>query len=186
MMAALNRYVLALTGCVLTACVSDVGVSTASAPNAHAAPHKEHKPLDDKAAVAKGTAPAFAYRAAGRRDPFRSYLLDAMARRQAERSQRQLEETESYELSQYHLTAVLTGTSQPKAMIEDPTGKAFVVRIGSRVGRAGGRVSRIDSTGIVVLEENLDPQGQRSQIPITLKLPAEDIDDPALGPGAPL
>jgi len=184
-MIAPKRYALALTCWLASACASDPGSVTAAAPGASAAPQGEHKPLEDKAA-AKAAAPAFAYRAAGRRDPFRSYLLDAMARRQAERSQRQLEETESYELSQYHLTAVLTGTSQPKAMIEDPTGKAFVVRIGSRVGRAGGRVSRIDSTGIVVLEENLSPQGQRSQIPITLKLPAEDIDDPALGPGAPL
>jgi type IV pilus assembly protein PilP len=125
----------------------------------------------------------FAYRANGRRDPFRSYLLDAVARRQAQRAQRVIEETESFELAQYHLSGILTGTSQPKAMVEDPAGTGHVVRIGTRLGRAGGRITRIDSKGITVTEESLDPTGRRLQVPITLLLPATDADPtlPVLG-----
>lgn len=149
-----------------------------------AATKAAHKPLEDKAATPTANAQTFAYRAAGRRDPFRSYLLDAVARRQAERTQRRVEETETFELSQYHITGVLTGTSVPKAMVEDPSGKAYVIRIGARLGRAGGRVSRIDSTGLEVLEENLDPQGQRSQVAVSLKLPVQNNDESPLGQGA--
>jgi len=184
-MTAHKTYALVLMACALAACASGSDSLDVGSAAQNAAPKAPHKPLDDKAAAPKATS-AFAYRAAGRRDPFRSYLIDAMARRQAERNQRQLEETESYELSQYHLTGVLTGTSQPKAMVEDPSGKAHMVRIGSRLGRGGGRVSRIDSTGLVVVEESLDPQGQRLQVPISLKLPAEENEDSAFGPGAPL
>lgn len=168
----------------LVACNTDNDGANASGntqvPGAHAA----HKPLDDKPAAATNARGVFAYRAAGRRDPFRSYLLDASARQRAEHAQRHMEETESYELNQYRLTAVLTGTSQPKAMVEDPTGRAYVVRIGARLGRSGGRITRIDSRGLQVMEESLNPQGTRAQAATTLTLPVSDTDDSAPGLGA--
>lgn len=177
-----------LAALVVLAAACDGGVAaptlTAVPPKAHSAQPgaQEGKPLADK--EGGKVTQTFTYRAAGRRDPFRSYLLDAVSRRAAEHAQRRVEETEAYELSQYHLTGVLTGTSQPKAMVEDPTGKAFVLRIGARLGRAGGRVSRIDSTGLQVLEDSLDPQGMRLQVPVSLLLPVPNSDDPALGLGA--
>lgn len=171
----------------VTACDSTVSGPTLAAvvPKSHGAHpgDKEAQALADKDGQGRTRQP-FTYRAAGRRDPFRSYLLDAVARRRAEHAQRRVEETESFELNQYHLTGVLTGTSQPKAMVEDPTGKAFVVRIGARLGRGGGRVSRIDSTGLQVIEESLDPQGMRLQVPVTLMLPVLNPDESALGLGA--
>jgi type IV pilus assembly protein PilP len=118
----------------------------------------------------------FVYRTAGRRDPFRSYLVDAAARARAERAQRRLEETEAYELGQYHLSGVLTGTSQPKAMVEDPSGRGHVVRIGTRLGRAGGRVGAIDSRGVTVFEETLEPTGRTTRTSVTLPLPAGEAD----------
>ena len=135
--------------------------------------------------AAKLGAAAFVYRPGSRRDPFRSYLLDAAGRRQAEHSQRHMEETETYELNQYHLSGILTGTSQPKAMVEDPSGRGFVLRIGTRLGKAGGRVARIDSQGIQVIEESLDPQGRRLEVPIKLLLPATDDGPPLPRLGAP-
>lgn len=167
-------WLLLLAGAALGACSDEVAAPTL-------APVPPRGPAGDIHAagdVAKPTAAAFVYRPGSRRDPFRSYLLDAAARRQAEHSQRHLEETESYELSQYHLSGILTGTSQPKAMVEDPTGRGYVVRIGTRLGRAGGRVARIDSQGVQVIEESLDPQGRRHEAPITLVLPSADNAPP--------
>lgn len=182
----LQTSVVALLG-LAVACDTTVPTPTLTPvpPKAHG-DHpgtKEATPLADNHGAAATNVP-FTYRTAGRRDPFRSYLLDAVSRRRAERASRRIEETESFDLGQYHLTGVLTGTSQPKAMVEDPTGKAFVVRIGARLGRAGGRVARIDSTGLQVIEDSLDPQGLRLQVPVTLPLPVPNPDDSALGLGA--
>lgn len=170
----------------LCACSGGDGQTGAQAAPVPSAAKHMAKPLDDKGKVPVPAAKPFAYRSMGRRDPFRSYMLDAAARRQAERGQRHLEETESFELSQYNLTGVLTGTSQPKAMVEDPSGKAHVVRIGTRLGRAGGRVSSIDSKSLTVLEESIDPQGQPLQVPVSLKLPSQDNDNQGQDPGVPL
>lgn len=149
-------------------------------PKSHAAA----KPYATGDAAPAERAP-FVYRTGTRRDPFRSYLLDAAARSRAEHSQRHMEETETYALGQYRLSGVLTGTSQPKAMVEDPTGRGFVVRIGTRLGKAGGRVARIDSQGIQVIEESLDPTGRRLEVPISMLLPTADDDAPLPRLGAP-
>lgn len=170
---------LALWGC------SDAPTEASATSAPPKAGEGQKTPLKADGSPAQGARGPFTYRAAGRRDPFRSYMMDAAARRQADRGVRHAEETETFELSQYRLSGVLTGTSQPKAMVEDPTGKGHVVRIGTRLGRAGGRVTRIDAVGLVVVEESLDPQGRRLVVSTALKLPTPENDDAAPGPGAP-
>jgi Tfp pilus assembly protein PilP len=58
-------------------------------------------------------------------------------------------------------------------MVEDPEGVGHTLRVGSRLGRNGGRVTRISATGIVVVEEFVDPLGKRVRVPITMKLPED-------------
>lgn len=120
------------------------------------------------------TPPApFTYSPIGKRDPFRSYLADIKAS-EAE-SGRPMQETELYELDQYRLTALVTGTSQPKAMVEDPEGVGHVVQVGSRIGKNGGRVTRISAKGVLIVEEFVNPVGKRVRVPITLTLPQDEI-----------
>ena len=118
----------------------------------------------------------YTYSPVGKRDPFRSYLADLKEATETERSGRLLEATEKFELAQYRLTGLLTGTSQPKAMVEDPNGRGHVVHIGSRMGRNEGRVMRITSTGLVVVEDFRDATGKRMQVPININLPQPGLD----------
>lgn len=145
-----------------------------------AAPPPPPPPKAKAKAKAAGAAPAaaavpFAYSPVGKRDPFQSYLAELRAAGAAE-AKRKREATEEYELDQYKLSGLVTGTAQPKAMVEDPTGRGFAVVIGSRLGKNSGVVTRISSTEIVVTEEFRAPTGEKVRVPITVKMPAPELD----------
>ena len=104
-----------------------------------------------------------------------SYSPD-MEEQAAQDKEHKVEETEKFELDQYRLTALVTGTAQPKAMVEDPNGTGHVVHIGSRLGKNSGRVTRIAEDAIVVTEEFRNPLGERVRVPITIKLPKPETE----------
>ena len=166
-------FVLAAGLCA--SCSGEEEAAEANAPKPPSAKALEQKAADAQAELS-GPAP-FTYSPVGKRDPFRSYLAD-LAEQSLERGpQRRREETEEYEIDQYRLTGIITGTAQPKAMVEDPSGRGHVLHIGTRMGKNGGRVSRISSGGIVVLEETRDPTGKKVRLPITIKLPRNEFED---------
>lgn len=121
----------------------------------------------------------YSYSSVGKRDPFRSYLADLDESDEREK-ERRLEETERYELDQFRLVGIIAGTAQPKALVEDPTGTGHTLRIGSRIGRNGGRVTRIfdtdEGSGIIVTEEFRDPTGARVRTPYRIILPKPEFD----------
>jgi Tfp pilus assembly protein PilP len=50
------------------------------------------------------------------------------------------------------VVGVLTGTREPQALVQLPDGQLFRLAPGSCVGKASGRVSRIDRERVVVEE----------------------------------
>lgn len=119
-------------------------------------------------------APVYVYSSMGHRDPFRSYLADLHERQQAENKDHKREETENFALSQYRLTAVISSATRPTAMVEDPTGKGHLLRIGNYIGKNSGKVTNIDATGMSIVEETLDGTGKTVLIPTVLRLPNND------------
>lgn len=117
----------------------------------------------------------WSYSPVGKRDPFRSYLADLAEQATRPDDERRTEETEKYELDQYRLTGLITGTAQPKAMVEDPAGKGHVLHLGSHLGKRGGRVTRIGNDLIVVTEEIRAPTGERVLVPINIRLPKPEL-----------
>jgi type IV pilus assembly protein PilP len=116
----------------------------------------------------------WAYDPVGKRDPFRSYVA-VLRQQRMEDKERRLEETEKFELDQYQLRGLVTGTAQPSAMVEDPEGKGHVLHVGSKLGRNGGRVTRITSTEIVVTVEKPAPTGERIRMNIQIALPQPEL-----------
>lgn len=146
---------------------------------------KKKKPAAAAAAPAATDTPApeerpqlemYSYQAVGKRDPFHSYLADMKEAGKKEVRSRRAEPTEEYERAQYSLTGVVTGTAQPKALVEDPKGKGHVVHIGTRLGRRGGVVTRITNIGVVVTEEFRAPTGEKVRVPYLIKLPQPELD----------
>jgi len=89
------------------------------------------------------------------RDPFHSYLEEFQRKAEGpvdEDSPRSA--TEMYDVGQFSLVGVITGTPVPKAMLADPTGFAHVVRPGDRIGKQGGRIAAIYANEVVVTTSN--------------------------------
>lgn len=119
---------------------------------------------------------AFSYSPVGRRDPFRSYLTQVQERRDAQVRDHRHEATEDFDVAQFRLVGLITGTSQPKAMVDDPNGEAHVLHVGSRIGKNGGRVVSIGPRGLTVQEDTVDASGHALSVPITVRLPEDVLD----------
>ena len=115
----------------------------------------------------------FSYSPIGKRDPFKSYI--SVLNKDPGAPKDDKSPTEEYELDQYQLTGLLSGTSQPRALVSDPKGVGHVIKIGTRLGRNGGRVTRISNNTVEVIEEFRAPTGERIRVPITIELPREEI-----------
>ena len=155
-----------------SAVLSGCGKEEAAAP-APAATKTVQKAAAPQQAQEAG--PLFSYSPVGKRDPFYSYIADLESAQEAV-AQRKHEPTEAFELDQYRLTGIVTGTAQPRAMVEDPEGKGHVIKIGSRLGKRGGVVTRISPDGLLVTEEFRTPTGDKVRVPITIKLPQPELE----------
>lgn len=128
----------------------------------------------DKAASPDAKNAVFSYSPIGKRDPFKSYI-SVLVKDPDGAKNTEISPTEEYELDQYQLTGLLSGTSQPRALVSDPKGAGHVIKIGTRLGRNGGRVTRISNNTVEVIEEFRAPTGERIRVPITIELPREEI-----------
>jgi type IV pilus assembly protein PilP len=165
---------LALAGSVVAWCAGCGNEAPPEATVSKAAPKAAPKA---EASVDAALGAPFVYSPVGKRDPFRSYLVELSETSVDHGPSRKKEDTEEFEIDQYRLTGLITGIAQPKAMVEDPQGRGHVMHIGSRMGKNGGRVSRISNFGIVVVEETRDPTGKKVRLPITIKLPKSEYED---------
>ncbi|MBI5508416.1 MAG: pilus assembly protein PilP [Deltaproteobacteria bacterium] len=170
-----HRRALAVLLVLTSACASEESGGMAAAPAGPAKKAGGAGAASVEKAEAAAPASTWAYSPIGKRDPFHSYLADLDEQVNSEREHK-IEETEKYELDQYRLTGLVTGTAQPNAMVEDPTGRGHVLHIGTRLGKNGGRVTRIADDAIVVTEEFRAPTGERVRLPITIKLPKPDLE----------
>ncbi len=78
---------------------------------------------------------------------------------------------EQFEVSDFELVGIVTGSGIKKAMVQDLTGKGYFIQVGTRIGKMGGKVIRITGKEVVIKEPFQDFLGRRSSRVITLKLP---------------
>jgi type IV pilus assembly protein PilP len=93
----------------------------------------------------------------GRFDPFEPLFKEQTAQANASDKTREKRKPqtplERIALSQLKLTAIIRAPSGNCAMVEDATGKGYVVKKGTYIGLNSGRVTKIDDDRIVVEEE---------------------------------
>jgi type IV pilus assembly protein PilP len=112
-----------------------------------------------------GDVVSVSYNPTGKIDPFAPLLKDepAIALR-TEKSKREKREPatplERVDLSQLRLTAIIRTPSGFKAMVEESTGKGYIVGMGTYMGIHSGKVVSILKDRIVVEEEVEDALGE--------------------------
>ncbi|MEB2343683.1 MAG: pilus assembly protein PilP [Deltaproteobacteria bacterium] len=103
--------------------------------------------------------------APGRRDPFRSFIED-QKQRLAKTERGPLEQ---FDLSQLTVVAVVWGTGRPRALVEDPSGRGYVVQVGTPIGKNDGSVTSISDNAVTVRETYVDYLGAQTQKEIEMR-----------------
>ena len=102
----------------------------------------------------------FRYDERGKRDPFRSFKWEHLALAQKHDAMRG--PLEQFDVAQLSLVAVVWKTGSPKALVSDPSGHAYVVGAGSRIGKNRGRVVTIDDNLVLIKETYVDYLGHET------------------------
>ena len=100
--------------------------------------------------VEQPAAELYGYDRTGKRDPFRSFHWDRIRSerdRLAERGP-----LEQYDLSQLAVVAIVWSNDTTRALVHDPSGRAYIVSQGSRMGKNDGKVVKIDDNLVLVKE----------------------------------
>lgn len=118
---------------------------------------------EQKDATFGSSAASFTYSPLGKRDPFRSFVIENAKNQRQDRGP-----LEQFELAQIALVAVVWDTSKPRALVQDPSGRAFIVSEGTAVGKNEGRIIRIGDNSVVVKETYVDYLGERTEKDIEL------------------
>jgi type IV pilus assembly protein PilP len=115
---------------------------------------------------AGGIEKGYTYDATGKRDPFRSFVLEEAAKRnKGDRGP-----LEQLELGQISLQAVVWGTEKPRALVADPQGRGYIVKEGTPIGKSSGQITRIGDNMLVVREIYEDTLGGRTEKDIEMRI----------------
>jgi hypothetical protein len=96
------------------------------------------------------------YDPSGKRDPFRSFVLDRL-KELASRTKGPLEQ---FDVTQLTLHGVVWETNRPRALVADPSGQVYIVREGDPIGTNQGSVVSIDDNLMKVRETYVDHMGE--------------------------
>jgi type IV pilus assembly protein PilP len=114
----------------------------------------------------------YVYTSEGKRDPFRSFILDATNEREDSRGP-----LEQFDLAQLSVVAVVWGTDNPRAVVNDPSGRGYIVREGTYMGKNEGRVIAIADNALTVKETYVDYFGETTTKDVTMRVRVEKEGD---------
>lgn len=93
---------------------------------------------------------AYYYNPAGKTDPFEPFDISKIKPTTA------VTPLQQFSLDQLTVRGIIWGVSNAKAIIEDPTGKTYIVGTGTKMGKNNGVIIRIMNDKVVVLEQYTD------------------------------
>jgi type IV pilus assembly protein PilP len=120
-------------------------------------------------------AAAIIYDPKGRIDPFEPLLKDdsgqgITASKRSRKKRIPQTPLERVAISQLKLSAILRTNKGNSAIVEDATGKGYVVRKGTYIGLNSGQVTKISQSSVMIEEEVEDVSGEFRMQNIELKL----------------
>ncbi len=109
---------------------------------------------------------AYRYDPLGKRDPFRSFVLDRL--KEVDISTKG--PLEQFELGQLEILGVVWETSNRRALVADPSGQAYIVREGDGIGKNDGMILSIDDNLMLVKETYVDFVGDKTTKEIEMRV----------------
>ncbi len=114
-----------------------------------------------------------AYDPTGKIDPFEPLFQEKVVVSKKNRRKKRLPRTplERISLSQLKLVGIILAASGNRALVEESTGKGYIIRKGTYVGTNAGKVVQINKYKVIVEEEFDDVFGKTKTRQKALKLP---------------
>lgn len=158
-------------GLLLGAGCQETATGNAAAPaRAPKVPEAAAAAAPDAAAASVADARAYVYDPIGKRDPFRSFVLDRI---------KEIDKTakgplEQFDLSQLSVSGVVWEGGSRRALVIDPSGQAYIVQEGDAIGKNEGRIITIGDSEMKVRERYEDFHGEQTVKEIVMRIPLTD------------
>jgi type IV pilus assembly protein PilP len=163
---------------LLTACSKNQPQAPASAPSQPTkAVAAQPKPVQKQAssALRLPTPPVSQFDFSNKKDPFKPFVV---VKAEPKNSPESIKKTQrgslpihSFDVSQFKLIGIITGGRENQAMVTDPGGKGYVLKVGMLIGKNNGKITSISSSGVNILEQFKDDNGRVRKENIKLTLP---------------
>ncbi|SKA17315.1 type IV pilus assembly protein PilP [Trichlorobacter thiogenes] len=92
-----------------------------------------------------------------KKDPFKPFVALRVAtsaeQGKSKRDIKPLLPIHSFDVSQFRLIGTISDPKGNKAMVVDPSGKGYVLKVGMTIGKNEGKITRIDTSGVDVVEQ---------------------------------
>lgn len=108
----------------------------------------------------------FRYEAEGKRDPFRSFILDRLNEIDADEES----PLEKFDLSQLDIAGVVWKGDKRRVLVMDPSGQGYVIQEGDRIGKNNGHVLEIRDSSMLVREAYVDFAGEKTMKEIEMRI----------------
>lgn len=136
---------------------------TAALTRPQAAPPQDEKAAPAVPAMMAAATPVI-YHPAGKVDPFEPLFKDEPPKAPLKKKKKAFvarTPLQTMDISQFKLVAIIRGDkSGSRALVEESSGKGYVVVVGTEIGNKGGKIIAIDKTRLVVEEEDEDIYGK--------------------------
>jgi len=111
----------------------------------------------------------YVYDPTGKRDPFQPFIA-AQTPVKPVGEEIPVTPLQKYDLSQLKLVAIIVGTGDGSAMVQDSEGKGYIIKKGVYVGTNYGKVKAVLKDRVIVEERYKDYMGQVKEKEIILRL----------------
>ena len=78
---------------------------------------------------------------------------------------------QQFEVTEFELVGIVSGASGNQALIQDASGKGYLIKVGTPIGKSQGRVVAIADRRILIEEKIKDFLGREKSRTVTLKMP---------------
>jgi len=171
--------------CAVLVCMIAVSACNKDQPPASAPPSPQNvktvpvqakpiqKPVSSALALRPSAVNQFDF--SNKKDPFKAFIaVKTVPTSNAESIKKNLRNSlpiHSFDVSQFKLIGIVIGGRESQAMVTDPNGKGYVLKVGMAIGKNDGKITAITSGGVNVLEQFRDDNGRVRKDNIKLTLP---------------